>query len=263
MKPVILFRKDQFNTDEYDIAAKYFDIVQYRCECRNDFVIPRYSSLPYYNELEFDLMAQGCPLINTYEQHKFVANFEYYDKLKEYTPETWDDLDFYGCSHKGPFVVKGKTNSRKARWDKMMFAPTKRDALIIGCDLMNDPAIAEQGIIYRKYVPLETYEVGLNGLPFTNEWRYFFYKGNYLSHGYYWSNAEIIPCNTSVSINIDVLAHHVAQIIKNDISFVCIDVAMTVEGNPILIELNDGTMSGLSKNSADTLYSNLFNCLTK
>lgn len=40
-------------------------------------------------------------------------------------------------------------------------------------------------------------------------------------------------------------------------TFYVIDVAKTAENNWILIELNDGCMSGLSMNDPDILYSNL------
>ena len=45
-------------------------------------------------------------------------------------------------------------------------------------------------MIYRKYVPLVTYEVGLHDLRYTNEWRLFYLGNTRISHGYYWSLAE-------------------------------------------------------------------------
>ena len=137
-----------------------------------------------------------------------------------------------------------------------MFAKTKGDALCIANKLLNyDDLIGEQGVIYRKYVPLETYEVGLNGLPFTNEWRFFFYKKNLLSYGYYWSIAD--DTNRIVEEDCIKFAQKIANIVSKYTNFYVLDVAKATSGDWILIEINDGQMSGLSMNDPDTLYKNL------
>ena len=142
MQPKILFRKDPTNEDEWQIAVdENCPIVDQRTLCQDNLVFGRYSVLPYYKELEEDLKNHGSSLINSYSQHCWIANFDYYEELKAYTPETWMDHDFYKCDHKGPFVVKEKTNSRKLNWDTMMFAKDKNQAVMIGADLMNDPLI--------------------------------------------------------------------------------------------------------------------------
>jgi hypothetical protein len=256
MNTCILFRKSLADDGEYEIAQKYFDVYTQRSDIpRHSTVIGRYSTLPFYKELVYDLDKNLAYLLNSYKQHKWIADFEYYNVLKEYTPETWDDETIRYCKYDGPFVVKGKTNSRKYRWNTHMFAKTKIDALKIGCELMNDELIATQGVLYRKYYPLLTYEVGLNGLPFANEWRFFFYKNHLLSYGYYWSISEYIP--NQISPKAIEFAQKIAKIASQYTNFFVLDVAETVEGKWILIEINDGSMSGLSENNPHTLYSNL------
>jgi hypothetical protein len=257
MKPIILFRCDRESEEEYKIAEQYFSVVDYRTACLGaDLVIGRYSVLPYYSELVKDLTP--TPLVNSHKQHRWIADFQYYEILRDYTPETWDDTNIYLSTHPGPFVVKGKTNSRKYDWNKAMFAKTRRDAMNVAGCLKSDMFIGCQDIIYRKYVPLRKFEEGLNGLPFTNEWRFFYYKTHRLSYGYYWSSAsEETILAAQISDKGLKLADDLSVIVSKHVNFYVMDIAETESGDWILIELNDGQMSGLSENNPHTLYSNL------
>lgn len=262
---VILFRKETGFEDELQEAKLHFPVYEYRASLPDDsLVIPRYSCLPYYKELEKDLDYRGSRLINDYSQHRWIADFEYYSDLKEFTPESWDDTNFYQCKHTGPFVVKGKTNSRKHQWNTKMFAENKRAAADIAGELMNDMLIGGQGVIYRKFEPLKVFEYGINDLPYSNEWRIFYYKTTRLSYGYYWSNAENLP--TEIDPKALEFADEIAKETAKHVNFFVLDVAEKESGGWVLIEVNDGSMSGLSENDPWILYSNLklalnsFNC---
>jgi len=50
-----------------------------------------------------------------------------------------------------------------------MYANTKEGLKNTISKLLDDPLIKEQGIVIREYIPLETYEIGINGMRFTNE----------------------------------------------------------------------------------------------
>jgi hypothetical protein len=139
-----------------------------------------------------------------------------------------------------------------------MFAQNKRQAICLGAELSKSSLIGPQGIIYRRYVPLKTFEVGLNGLPFTNEWRFFFYRDTLLSHGYYWSCAKEETIAQAILTRGGLeTAKKIARICKDYVNFFVLDMAETVEGDWILIEVNDGQMSGLSENGPHRLYRNL------
>ena len=125
----ILFRKSLAEENEAEVASKYFSVVEHRTQCYNELVIPRYAALPYYKELERDLSNHGCELINTHWMHKWIADFKYYKTVHNFTPETWTDDNFYQCEDDGPFIVKGKTNSRKFQWNTQMFAKNKKEAI--------------------------------------------------------------------------------------------------------------------------------------
>jgi hypothetical protein len=253
----VLFRQSLADEGEFEVCKKYFRTVEQRSKVLDldDLAIGRYSVLPYYRELERDL---PCRLINTHEQHCWIADFAYYEAVKDYTPETWYSSNFYQCEHPGPFVVKGTTNSRKLHWDEQMFAPTKRDAIQLTKTLYQDSYIGSQEIIFRKFVPLRVYETGMFGLPFSNEWRFFCYKQQVLSHGYYWSSAseETIKRAKITQEGFD-LVNKLMPIVSKHVDFYVLDIAETAEGDWILIEINDGQMSGLSENNPDKMYRNL------
>lgn len=256
MKSVILFRKDFHSEDEMKIASKYFEVIESRVLCGGSNVIGRYSVLPFYPELEADLHLNGCKLVNTHQQHKYIANFEWYTDMRAVTPKTWFDDTFSMSIEEGPFVVKGRTNSRKFKWDTLMYAETRTDASRIAAELSADPSIGPQGIVYRKYVPLRTFEIGVNGLPFTNEWRFFFFRDRLLTYGYYWSSADDITQGELTTEGID-FAHKCAACICHQTEFFVLDIAERAEGGWLLIEVNDGQMSGLSECCPDVLYAAL------
>lgn len=254
---VILFRKDLDTEDELLAARTHLPTAELRSEVpANEIVVGRYSVLPFYRELERDLATKNSRLVNTYKEHEWIANFDYYWDLQEYTAESWDDYDFYKCSYEGPFVVKGKTNSRKHQWKTHMFAENKKRAIEIGCDLGKDSLISDQGIIYRKYIPLKTFEIGINGLPFTNEWRFFYLKEKRLSYAYYWTGAAH-PELAKMTEEGLAFADTVAKIASEYATFFVLDIAEKADGGWILIEVNDGQMAGLSFNDPHVLYSSL------
>jgi hypothetical protein len=263
MTPAVLFSADASTIDEYKICKEFFPTYHYRSEITNKLVIPRYSALPYYKELETDLGNNGCQLINSYKQHKWVAKAEWI-RLKELhnaTFPTYTDENFYEALE-GEYIVKGKTNSRKLSWSTKMYAKSKREALNIAGELMQDPLIAEQGVIYRQYIPLETWEIGINGLRFTNEWRFFFLGTELIDFGYYWSLAEEETLKKSKSVKLEPLmtyAKKLARIVAEYCNFFVLDLAFTESGHIILVEINDGSMSGLSCIEPIPFYSQLAN----
>lgn len=254
MKPIILFRADAETQNEYFVAEKHFDCTKQRGSVpENSLVIARYSCLPYFKELEEDLKLKGSRLLNNHHQHQWIASFDYYEVVKDYTFETW--MEPHLVPDGIPLVVKGKTNSKKGWWNTKMFCENKQVAILTGLSLMEDALIAQQGVIYRRYEPLVTYEVGINGQRFTNEWRFFFYKNEMLSYGYYWSNADDIA--KTIDPKAIEMAKEIASKCSDYANFFVLDLAEKESGGWVLVEINDGQMSGLSENDPEILYSNL------
>ena len=139
-----------------------------------------------------------------------------------------------------------------------MFAKNKKEAIQVHSRLCEDSLIGYQDIYIRKYVPLKTYMIGIQGLPITKEFRFFVCYGRIVSGGFYWSNyADDLTEKPDYNEVPKEFLQTVINKVKNNVNFFVVDVAQTVDDEWIVIELNDGQHSGLSCNDADTLYANL------
>lgn len=269
MNPVILFRHDRTTIDEFEIAKSKLQTVDLRSKVpENSLVIGRYSVLPFYKELEEDLLQNGSQLINSYRQHRYIADLSsWYGDFCDITPKTWFNL--HEIPNNGPFILKGETNSRKFSWKTHMFAENKVQAGEVHSRLLNDSMIGTQNIVIRQYVPLKTFDYDFSGLPITEEYRFFILNGKVISGAYYWSSyyddliqkgEDINPNNVPKEFIDDVIER-----VGGNSNFYVVDIARTKEpynplynihgnGNWIVVELNDGQMSGLSMNDPDNLY---------
>ncbi len=244
---------------EEQIAAKYFDTYNFRTEIpERSLVIGRYSCLPYYSELEKELALKKSVLVNSYEQHRYIADItNWYEDVKDFTPETfteWSNLA------DGKWIVKGKTHSRKHQWKTHMFADGREQLMEVIKKLMDDLTISQDGLVVRKYVPLKRLDTAINDLPIVNEYRLFFYKENYVTGGFYWSNyysdlRDKYPLEAPEEAL--KFAKQIAKIVSLKTNFFVLDVAEKENGGWILIEINDGQQSGLSCIEPDDLYKNL------
>lgn len=253
--------------DEDELAAAKRHFVTYKSRMSvtgGELVVGRYSVLPYYKELENDINSVGAALINSYKQHRYVADLQNYAAdLGELTPRAWNWREFPYLPDM-PFIIKGETNSRKDLWDTHMFAQTKEDAVAVYQRLMADSLISRQEIYVREYVPLKKLGVGLHQQPITVEFRFFVLYGQIVSGGFYWSNhlgdIEEVPSPTMVPQE---FLRSAIDRVKDNVNFFVMDVALTESGRWVVIELNDGQMSGLSENDPNVLYMNMKHLMFK
>ena len=272
MIPIILYRNDVDWRQESSVVEKYFRCIPTRMFAEpNQLVISRFSALPFYKEIQDDLEWNGAKMINSYHQHRYIADlWTWYQDLSEFTPKTWSEL--YKIPNNGPFVLKGETNSKKFLWGTHFFAADKCQAIEVYSRLISDSILQYQNIYIREYVPLEHLASGLQGLPISREYRFFVYKKVILSGGFYWSSHtdEIVEKGIDLDPNEvprDFLNSVINKIQSTEFgtppTYYVIDVAKTREGEWIVIELNDAQLSGLSDNNPETLYSNLQAALAK
>jgi len=258
--PIIYFRGSLAEEDEKAAAAQYFSIVERRTAVpAGSLIIPRYSALPFNEELEDDVRALGSQLINTHAEHVYVANLRnWYYHLADYTPRTWFALD--QVPDKGPFVLKGATNSKKHFWTSHMYAEDKREAVDVFTRLAGDGYVGNQPIYVREYVPLRKFcdSISGQGPPVTEEYRFFVLDGEVLCGGFYWSG-YLDDIEEEVSADFvprDFLQKVIGQV-SQYVRFFVVDVARTAKGDWLVIELNDGQQSGLSAIEPNDLYRSL------
>jgi hypothetical protein len=248
--------------DELIEARKHFDVFETRGSVPvNKLVIGRYSCLPYYAELEADLKEHGSYLIDNFSSHTYIADLaNWYEDLKDITPKTWFSLeDFKRDAPVGSFVLKGQTNSKKQQWNNMMFAETEKDVDVVYGRLNDDGFLSDQNIYIREYVPLRQFGIGIRGLPITEEYRFFVLDGLIMGSGYYWSQFPEVreENNLSASLVPRKFLEDIILKVGNKKRFYVIDVARKLDGNWLVIEINDGMMSGLSDVDPAELYKNI------
>jgi hypothetical protein len=255
IKYKLLFRPDADNEDELKACRNVFgrDVVTQRSDIDDKSVVyGRYSVLPYYRELDNDLLSlTESYLVNSPREHRWIADFEYYTHLEPYTFKT------YFQPHElpeGKYVVKGRTNSRKFKWKTHMFCETRRQAIELGHELMADPLIAQQGVVYREYEELEFLELGIHDQPFVNEHRFFMLGDKIIDHGFYWSQSDT---QGDLDPEAFTLVKEVAAIASKYVVFYVLDIAKTAKGKWKLVEINDAQMSGLSCIDPASFYAKL------
>lgn len=255
---VILYRGTDFEKDELEKASWFFTCITRRPDIQaDDLVIGRYSLWPFYADQAKDINYVGATLINDYNKHLYISDLgNYVMDLDRLTPRTWRSLE--DIPEKGPFVLKGETNSRKNNWKKDMFAENKAQAIEIHNRLIDDSLLRDQKIYIRQYVPLVKYMDGINGMPVTKEFRFFVAYGHLLCGGYYWQNyIEDIGYTPSADEVPREFLQDVIERVGDQSNFYTIDVGQTVSGEWIVIELNEGQQAGLSCNDPFLLYQNL------
>ncbi len=110
-EPVILFRYFNLETkEEQAICAKHFKTVQSRSDVeniKNKIVIGRYSVLPFYKELENDLSYFNSKLINSFREHRYIAD------LKNWALDVDVELAFGRGLADGPVELTLRQSFRK------------------------------------------------------------------------------------------------------------------------------------------------------
>ena len=255
----ILFRKIDDSNEDVSTNGQ-FKIYNYITQVpKNNLVIGRYSTLPYYEEVYISLKINQSYLINSIEEHLYIANImNWYEDLKQFTPKTY--TEWGNLPENGKWIVKGKTNSRKQHWNTHMFADGREKLLKVIRLLMEDVMLSEQGLVIREYTPLKKLDEGINGLPIVKEWRLFYLKENFIAGGFYWSNFydELKDKhNLSIPNQLFKFANKVAKIVSKKTNFFVLDIAQKEDGEYILIEINDGQQSGLSTIDPTYFYGQL------
>jgi hypothetical protein len=143
-----------------------------------------------------------------------------------------------------------------------MYAEDKQEAIQVFCRLSSDGFLCDQSIYIRQFVPLNKLANGLQGLPISEEYRFFIYNGKTMSSAFYWSEYSEFLLETQglyldpKNVPQDWL-NEVIDIVSPNIKFFVLDVAKTANGDWIVVELNDAQCSGLSDNDPEVLYKNL------
>lgn len=270
MKVQLLYRGAMLDKEEKAAIKQIWHdyAIGLRTEVKKEhIVIGRMSVLPYYSEVYHDIQNMGGMLINDHWGHEYIASMAWYHDFEEFTFPTWFDIRDIPSAIKSSesFVVKGKTNSKKQEWSSKMFAKTGADLSKIIIELNNDSFIGPQGLVFRQFVPLETFDVDFNGMPIVNEWRVFCMQDQILCSQYYWEHKlddDSAIARAKESFDSEGTPF-VKKLIKQYMAvnatapFYVLDIAKGIDGKWYLVEINDGQMSGLNGLDPVVFYAEL------
>jgi hypothetical protein len=224
---------------------------------RGSLVVPRFRSIPFGAELEQEVLSSGSRLVNSYREHRSIADlYSWVHLLEGLTPPAYGIEDIPRLSE-GAYFLKGETNSKKADWFTSAFAPDREALLQVAFRLMADELIGSQKLVIRPFQDYRAIGEDVTGRPIFHERRAFYYRGRLLSEAHYWSGDEYgrpepLRPESYAAVQAEAIGR-VGELAP----FLVVDYAEYEDGHWGVVELNDGPMAGLSENSPEVLWAAL------
>jgi hypothetical protein len=210
----------------------------------------------------------GKNLITKPEEYKFCHQFPcWYSRLSsKNTPKSiWYpgnkfDLDEIVNSLANefgdkPLIVKDYVKSRCYEWESACYIPSASSPVdikrVVNNFLQLQSCDLEGGLVFREYIPLKC-----NGkhpktdLPLPNEYRFFIYKGKILTQNIRWDSRDYSKATKPPQQLVENIIPYVFS------TFFAVDVAETIDGSWIIIELNDGGTASII-GSPEEFYNSL------
>jgi hypothetical protein len=201
----------------------------------------------------------------SFNQFRFCSDLgNWYSAICHFTPKTWFSLQAYlNDSYEGPVVLKGETNSRRDKWKTHMFANNKEETKDVYCRLMDDSLISQQQIYIRKFEPFKKLIDGVNEMPIPNEWRIFVCNKKIVSCSYYWGTylEDIKELGINPERPPEQFINDMIYFIGNNSNFYSMDIAQKDDGSWMVVEINEGQMSGLNGLDPKEFYTSLMEVL--
>ncbi len=217
---------------------------------------------PQYGRLYEALSARNIRLINDPEQYRHGHHLpENYPAIRGLTPRSvWvnGDLDMERITEAlapfgdVPVIVKDFVKSRKHEWAEACFIPSASDReavrRVVGRFLELQGDDLNEGLVFREFVEFEP--VGVHprsGMPLTEEYRAFWLDGSPVFWSPYWADGEY-----GVSEPPWDRFAGVAAAVRS--RFFTMDLARRRDGDLMIVELGDGQVSGLPRESDAPKY---------
>lgn len=224
---------------------------------RGSLVVPRFRAIPFGAELEAEVLSAGSRLINSYREHRSIADlYSWVHLLEGLTAAAYGVEDLYRLPE-GAYFVKGETNSKKADWFSSAFAPDRAKLIEVVGNLLKDQWIGTQRLAIRPFQEYRKIGEDVTGRPIFHERRAFYYRGELLSEAHYWNvedygRPEPLEPSAFEAVQADAVSR-----VGDLAPFLVVDYAEYADGSWGVVELNDGPMAGLSENDPLTLWAGL------
>lgn len=216
-----------------------------------------------YAELDAALKQRGLLLINdpvAYQHCHYLP--ESYSIIAAHTPRTIalplppnaplpDLAPLLQPFGDRPLIVKDYVKSRKHEWHEACFMPSAADQPAVRrvvqrfVELQGDDLNA--GLVFREFVELQPLaQHSKSGMPLTQEFRLWFVDGQRIFSSQYWEEGTY-----TTSAPDDLFADVARQVQSR---FFTMDVARTLDGGWLIVELGDGQVAGLPDTAEAALF---------
>ncbi|QHT65868.1 ATP-grasp domain-containing protein [Rhodocytophaga rosea] len=244
----------------YDFDFRNFFNVQSAFYSPNQPTIARIGAIEKYHQIYHELLAEEITLIHSPDEHERCSLLPvWYPLIADLTPYSMVYTNLPSAKtveedFEWPIFVKGERQTHKHKKSLSIIENAEQfEHLLIHWQY--DPMLHWQKMVCRQYISLQVVENSVaDRIPSSFEFRLFYWKQQLVSIGRYWytSYYDLSDKDREQALK---LADEVSKRIL--VCFLVIDVAKTVEGNWIVIEVNDGQESGFAGNNAFLLWQNI------
>lgn len=225
-------------------------------------IILRIGAVMDYVATEKEVNDMGCKLAMTYEEHKRASELSnWYPLISDYTPYSKIYNEFPSVEEvlnefSFPIFVKGNRQTNKHN-KKLCIIENHNMYKELEKHWKMDSILHWQDIVIREYIDLQKVDDSSfpDMVPFSYEFRLFFWKKQLVSYGSYWTMGVQYILDNRDKQKAFSLAQRVAEII--DVPFLAVDIAKTKQGKWIVIEVNDAQESGYVGVNRNELWQNI------
>lgn len=197
----------------------------------------------------YDMLAEyGFHLINSPEQHQLASELEqWYPLIESLTPKSkvYDQFpDFSEVKREFDFPIFIKGNRQTSKHNQALsIAKTPDEFEKIKEEYAKNAILHWQKVVIREFVDLKPMEYETNDkVQISYEFRTFWWKNKLVGAGHYWSQYLEYNWTTDEQKAAIEIAQSAVQILN--VPFIAVDLALTKDGNWIIIECNDAQESG-------------------
>lgn len=223
--------------------------------CRRPYEMPekseiicRLGAFSDYEDTFNKFLQVGFSLVNSVEQHFRASELPlWYPLIEEFTPRSiWFDkipkIQDIEANFSYPVFIKGARQTAKHQ-ASLSIARDRTELIAILEEYQRNPILHWQQLVCREFIELRKIDtVSTQKVSPSFEFRSFWYKGNLVGVGHYWSEFVNYDWTKEQEVGALKLASEVCT--RIDVPFLVIDLALTNDGKWIVIECNDAQESG-------------------
>lgn len=254
-------------TQPTGVGVYDYDFRRYH-DCRTPYnvkpnlpAVARVGAIADYDAFYGECGEEGIDLVHTPEEHVRCSTLPgWYPLIEEYTPRSrWysepPSVSEIESHFTFPIFIKGVRQTSRHRASMHIIYNREEYAHAIR-EYEKDDILHWQDLTVREYIELRPVGGGVKGkIPASFEYRTFWWRNTLVGEGPYWWEADKYKWTEVERSSALAIAKQVAD--RVNCAFLVIDLALTAEGQWIVIECNDGMESGYAGASPFSIWKNI------